>query len=136
MDESGRILALTGISTTIPFEDLPSKEIKCCLSVMRNTFWCSPPEQNSEEFWRYFLRFRHYKKPQVQATVTPVSDSDLIFAELTPIPEGIITTLQSPVPISSEGHSTNPSRRNSVSNLGIPQVNYFLPLLAYESANF
>ena len=122
MDESGRILALTGTSTTVPFEDLPSKEIKCCLSVMRNTFWCSPPEQNSEEFWRYFLRFRHYKKPQVQATVTPVSDSDLIFAELTPMPEGI--TLQSAkVPGSSEGLSTNPSGRNTDSDLGIPQVN-------------
>ena len=122
MDESGRVLALTGTSTTIPFEDLPSKEIKCCLSVMKNTFWYSPPEPNSEEFWRYFLRFRHYKKPLSQATVTPVSDSNLIFAELTSMPEGIVTTLQSPV--SSEGLLTDLSGRNTESNLDIPQVNY------------
>ena len=91
MSASGHVLATSGKSAPVPFEDLAPKEQSRLSKKMKKAFWNSPPKENSEEYWKYFmLGWTKKDDSQVDSNLPvpcpQVTEAHLIFNDLTPMP--------------------------------------------------
>ena len=91
MSRSGHVLATSGKSAPVPFEDLAPKEQSRLSKKMKTAFWNSPPKENSEEYWKYFMRgWTNKDNSQVDSNLPvpcpQVTEAHLIFDDLTPMP--------------------------------------------------
>ena len=92
MSRSGHVLATSGKSAPVPFEDLAPKEQSRLSKKMKTAFWNSPPKENSEEYWKYFMRgWKNKDNSQVDSNLPNlpcphVTEAHLIFDDLTPMP--------------------------------------------------
>ena len=130
MSSSGHVFAASGKSAPMPFGDLTPKEKSRLSKKMNNSFWSSPPKENSEEYWKYFMMgWTKTDNSQVESDLPlpcpHVTEAHLIFADMTPMTGEVFNISEKPEVVTEDSCGSLGMTSSCLleKKLVLPQVN-------------